>query len=346
MSATSDLSHAKRELFAKYVREGRGGHLKQALQGQDQRRFLGTGVTPIHMAGTNLPVFFLHGDYTSTEIKHWFLCLGEELGADQPFYALDPARLDAPVAPTLEEFVGAHLEVVRTIQPRGPYVLGGSCNGGLMAFEMARQLQRDGETASLLILVEPFVVTPSHRVWRRFICYLGGLLKVGPDKQLNWFLATLPILEYLLTRHRYLRNRLMLQDRRRYGHLSHVVAREFKRGISQFGRLARMSREDGPADAPMPPRRPLEDYPAIFRWMAAGYSLRRYVGTVAMYWTADKFEEEPSAPVRWLGLAEGAEIHVVPGMVTPGGSQHASAVAAHWRALLGRTAAHAQTPEC
>jgi thioesterase domain-containing protein len=47
----------------------------------------------------------------------------------------------------------ARLELVRKIRPHGPYILGGFCNGGLIAFEMACQLEAQGETVSSLLLV-------------------------------------------------------------------------------------------------------------------------------------------------------------------------------------------------
>ncbi len=44
---------------------------------------------------------------------------------------------------------------MKTIQPEGPYVLGGYSFGGLIAFEMAQQLYRQGEEIALLFLLEP-----------------------------------------------------------------------------------------------------------------------------------------------------------------------------------------------
>jgi hypothetical protein len=339
MSATSDLSDTKQELLARCLREGRGGNLKEILRRQESREYLGDGVVAIHPSGNSRPFFFLHGDYTLVQLKHWFLSLGKELGPEQPFYALDPGRLDEPVAPALDAFAAAHIRRVRAIQPRGPYVLGGSCNGGLVAFEMARQFQRDGDTVSLLILVEPFVVTGFHRLGRKVLGRLGGLIGLTPDKQLDWFLRILPLLEYPSSRLRYVQVRLRLQDRRSFGHLVGVVAREFKRAGTQVQRLAQMRCKRGPSDAPICRGRPLDDYPGIFRWMAADYVLRPYAGQVALYWTSTKFEEKPVAPSQWLGIAEGAEVHIVPGMVTLGGSEHAYDIAAHWRACLSRVVA-------
>ena len=52
-----------------------------------------------------------------------------------------------------------YLRELRRIQPEGPYRLGGWSLGGLIAFEMARQLTLDGETPELVALID--TVPPS-----------------------------------------------------------------------------------------------------------------------------------------------------------------------------------------
>jgi thioesterase domain-containing protein len=46
------------------------------------------------------------------------------------------------------------LDEIRTVQPEGPYYLGGSCFGGMVAFEMAQQLRQQGQTVALLALLD------------------------------------------------------------------------------------------------------------------------------------------------------------------------------------------------
>jgi thioesterase domain-containing protein len=78
------------------------------------------------------------------------------LGPDQTFYALEPYKFDAlGIPPTLEAMAAVHLESVRSRQPKGPYLLGGFCNGALVAYEIARQLHAEGEKVDLLILIDP-----------------------------------------------------------------------------------------------------------------------------------------------------------------------------------------------
>ena len=80
--------------------------------------------------------------------------LARHLGAEQPLYAFKSRGLDGePEWPTIEEMAAHYLADLRAHRPRGPYLLGGYCFGGVVAYEMARQLQAQGETVSLLTLI-------------------------------------------------------------------------------------------------------------------------------------------------------------------------------------------------
>jgi len=105
-------------------------------------------------AAGHTPFFMLTGDLTGGG----FYCRGlaAALNADQPLYAITPAAPDSAVSlATVEGMAAAHLDDVRRIQPAGPYRLGGYCVGGLVAYEMARQLRAVGDEVELLLLVDP-----------------------------------------------------------------------------------------------------------------------------------------------------------------------------------------------
>jgi hypothetical protein len=138
-----------------------------------------------------------------------FFCfpLGQFLGSDQPFYMLDPYKFDGlAIPPTFEAIAAAHLKSLRAIQPEGPYLLGGWCNGGLLAYEMARQLHAEGQTIDLLILMDPVeLVYPVRlRFLHTVISRLGDLIRLGQDKQLDWFLRLRHIYTFPRHVHHYL----------------------------------------------------------------------------------------------------------------------------------------------
>jgi thioesterase domain-containing protein len=83
--------------------------------------------------------------------------LSRRLGLDQPFYGLELHRGDGkPVPHTQVEAIAAHyVHELRTVQPQGPYFLGGYSFGGIVAFEMAQQLMKEGQVGFLALLDPP-----------------------------------------------------------------------------------------------------------------------------------------------------------------------------------------------
>src|SRR5207245_2786374 len=59
-----------------------------------------------------------------------------------------------PQDPCLEEMAAAYLVELRTLQPQGPYFLGGFCFGGLVALESAQQLAAAGEEVALVVMIQ------------------------------------------------------------------------------------------------------------------------------------------------------------------------------------------------
>ena len=84
--------------------------------------------------------------------------LAHLLGAEQPFYGLQSPGLDGEVAPldSVEALAAHHLRAIRTVQRRGPYLLGGWSLGGTLAYELAQQLQEQGEQVDLLVLIDTY----------------------------------------------------------------------------------------------------------------------------------------------------------------------------------------------
>ena len=73
-----------------------------------------------------------------------YINLARHLGPDQPFYGIEARGLDGAEEPFVDvkTMAGYYVDLIRTIQPHGPYALGGLCFGGVIAFEMAQQLRQ------------------------------------------------------------------------------------------------------------------------------------------------------------------------------------------------------------
>jgi thioesterase domain-containing protein len=93
----------------------------------------------------------------------------EFLGADQPFYFLEPPQLevDRPQPHLFRDLAERYVEEIRPIRSQGPYLLAGFCSGGAIAMEMALALERRGEAVGALILID--TVLPTHARWSRLI---------------------------------------------------------------------------------------------------------------------------------------------------------------------------------
>ncbi|HEX7182532.1 MAG TPA: amino acid adenylation domain-containing protein [Thermoanaerobaculia bacterium] len=85
-----------------------------------------------------------------------FRALARVLGPDQPLYGLRSRGLEGEEEPfaRIEEMAAHYLELIRGVQPRGPYRIGGASMGGMVAFEMAHQLRAAGEEVALLVLMD------------------------------------------------------------------------------------------------------------------------------------------------------------------------------------------------
>ena len=108
------------------------------------------------------------------------------VGRDRPVYGLQARGLIGDDEPhsDMQQAAKDYLAEVREIQPQGPYLLGGFSGGGITAYEMARQLQDNGEqVASLVLLDTPLPERPAlnrrdkaliklHEIRRKGLAYL------------------------------------------------------------------------------------------------------------------------------------------------------------------------------
>jgi pimeloyl-ACP methyl ester carboxylesterase len=122
----------------------------------------------IQPAGSRPPFFCIHGAGGNVLI---YRDLSQNLGPDQPFYGLQSPGLDGsrPPLTRIEEMAALYVKEIRTVQPYGPYFLGGYCMGGTIAYEMAQQLRAQGEQVGLLALFDSlnWYNVPLPSIWRK-----------------------------------------------------------------------------------------------------------------------------------------------------------------------------------
>ncbi|MEL6232008.1 MAG: alpha/beta fold hydrolase, partial [Cyanobacteria bacterium J06627_3] len=125
-----------------------------ALLSQEQPVSQWSSLVPIQTSGSRLP-FFFHGG--SADALTWAR-FSQLLGTERPFYALQRPDLDGSEVThtTVEALATDCIKEMRMVQPKGPYLVGGHCLGGAVAFEIAQQLQTEGEEVESVVLIDSY----------------------------------------------------------------------------------------------------------------------------------------------------------------------------------------------
>jgi acyl transferase domain-containing protein/NADPH:quinone reductase-like Zn-dependent oxidoreductase/thioesterase domain-containing protein/NADP-dependent 3-hydroxy acid dehydrogenase YdfG/acyl carrier protein len=119
------------------------------------------GLVTLQGGGKRRPFFFVHP--SSGEVT-CYAELSSLLGPDQPFHAFEAPGIGGVGAPINDVVALArrYVEVLRAIQPEGPYLIGGYSMGGAIAFEIVQQLRKVGQQTALLALIDSPSPWPGH----------------------------------------------------------------------------------------------------------------------------------------------------------------------------------------
>jgi amino acid adenylation domain-containing protein len=282
-------------------------------------------VVPIRRtAGDRPPFFFLHGDYLSGG----FYCreLVRHLNPDQSLLALPPCGLDGtPVPSSYEAMAVGHLEAIRRIQPRGPYLLGGECNGGLVAYEIARLLEASGERVGLLTLLSASAQNARYASFFSWLQVVGGALRLTPSKQRYVF--------------RRFQEFAANQGRLSVGTILRGLARKSAVIAAELGRLARM--RDGFDFPRLDPGTCPEDYRerlrAIYQQIDRCYIPGRFGGRVTLIRGREETPDVLTESTWWRTVAADVEVFEVPGDNRTKLTRHVGALAGLLDRLVERT---------
>ena len=245
MSA-SDAAAARRALVERLL----GGASAARAEAKPRDAIVVEGVQAIQTAGSKAPFFFLHGQWQMPA----FFCfhMSRALGDDRPFYGIDPVDLEsAPVPPSFASIAAGHAETIRRVSGDGPVVLGGWCNGALLAYEIAGQMQAEGREVEHLVLMDPVYLTYPQRLIRIQRLMRGAGRMVGADEaaQLRFYLWTRQQLRFA----------------------RHAVAFARDSGYRRSTRLFGFGRED---------------YPGVYDWTAMRHApAHPYRGRTTVLWS-------------------------------------------------------------
>ena len=176
-------------------------------------RIIDAGIEPpsqllvcLQPRGSQRPLFLIHagGGYV-----FFYRALAMRLGSDRPVYGVRAeTRLNGLGSlvernKRVETLAARYIAEIKTVQARGPYSLGGACIGGVIAFEMARQLRAQGdEVADPVLLFDSFIDNNLHSdsvnrpalrshleyLQRRFVSHLDRSSQMGGLAGLQYLL--------------------------------------------------------------------------------------------------------------------------------------------------------------
>ncbi len=99
--------------------------------------------------GTEPAIFLVHPAGGSV---HCYRMLSKAIRTSHKIYGLQSGNVC--LTGNLEEVAADYLRTIRETQPAGPYILGGWSLGGIIAFEICRQLDSFGDEIELLIVID------------------------------------------------------------------------------------------------------------------------------------------------------------------------------------------------
>lgn len=114
-----------------------------------------TSLVPINANGSKTPFFLMHAAGGNVL---FYKDLANRLGPDQPCYGMQAVGLDGHQSAydRIEDMAAHYIMEIRGVQPKGPYYLGGSSIGGLIAYEIGMQLRKSGEEVNLIALFDTY----------------------------------------------------------------------------------------------------------------------------------------------------------------------------------------------
>jgi len=108
------------------------------------------------------PLFCVHG--AGGNVLN-FKVISDRLGPQQPFYGLQAQGVDGRLPPlkTIEEMAAQYVEAIQSVDATGPYRLAGYSGGGVIAYEMAQQLRRQGKQVQSILMIDTLAPEAARR---------------------------------------------------------------------------------------------------------------------------------------------------------------------------------------
>ena len=275
----------------------------------------------VNDTGTRTPFFYLHGDLAGGGF--YSLKLSRALGPEQPFYVLPPRDVRAvSTASSIQEMAAVHLEALRAARPKGPYVIGGFCVGGLVAYELAQQIKAGGDDVEMLLIIDAAPADGVRRTLRKMSAALGTLLRWDDQRKIACFGR------WAVWHARFLRWDA-LNNQAQMSFAAHVY--DGFMGICGMvhRRLFARSEPRSENNEVVTGQNIEADVTAAFLWAAASYAGQPYAGRMAVLLSDDVLRDSYNISRKWQALAPEMIVHPLRG-------KHLECITAHVDTLAAR----------
>lgn len=122
----------------------------------DNEFYTWNSLVPLKTNGTKPPLYIIHGANHQVLI---FDALAHFMDKDQPVYGLQSRGLNGVDEPhdSIDQMAADYIKEIVASNPKGPYALAGFSYGGIVAYEMARQLRAQGKKVTILAQFDTYV---------------------------------------------------------------------------------------------------------------------------------------------------------------------------------------------
>ncbi len=269
-------------------------------------------VLKVNESGSRTPFFYLHGDLSGGGF--YSRKLSRALGVDQPFYALPPHDVRAlPAAPSIEEMAAEHLRTIRAVRPHGPYVIGGFCIGGLVAYELARQIEASGDSVEMLLVIDASADDRTLRGLQWLALTLGRAFGWDDDRKAarfgRWIVVHARLAQWFRLRPWA---QLQVAARRLGNRAARAGGRLRKVFQWRRGRTAELAAET-PTGATGAGTGDARDVPTAFLWATASYRAQSYDGAMALLLSSDLLEGSANLAQAWKRVTPAVTVHPLAG---------------------------------
>ncbi|OOQ61561.1 non-ribosomal peptide synthetase [Mucilaginibacter pedocola] len=133
--------------------------------GMDGRSITWDSLVPVKPKGNKMPIYIVHGAGLNVLL---FNTLANHMDPDQPVYGMQAKGLNGIDEPLnrMEDIAAHYVASIRAQNPNGPYALAGFSFGGIIAWEMAKQMEALNLEVRMLAMFDTYAYrTPYYDPW-------------------------------------------------------------------------------------------------------------------------------------------------------------------------------------